>query len=237
MNAFSALLNLIIPRVCHICGAKLLREESFICGPCVSGLPYTGYERYWQNRSALNTDLNPMEQRFAGQLPLVHACAPFFYSRDSSLASLVHDFKYRGFSRLAFALGKKGAEYLKDTDFFKGVDIILPVPLHWFKQLKRGYNQSEMIARGVSEITGIPVGKNLQTQKPHRTQTSLTSEQRIANTTGIFKVDEPALLAGKTVMLVDDICTTGATLLSAGKALVDATGNNIRLSIFTLGVV
>lgn len=236
MNPFKALLDLFIPRVCHVCGRKLLDAERFICDPCQSRLPRTGYENYWHNNTGPNSDLNPMEQRFAGQLPLDHAIAPFFYSRDSSLASLVHDFKYRNFPSLAVELGKKGARAVAASGIFDKTDILLPVPLHWSKKFKRGYNQSQMIAKGLSEVTGIPVGTNLKAVKPHRTQTSLSHDRRIANTRGIFKVTDPDELNDKTIMLVDDICTTGATLLSAGEAIT-ASVENVRLKIFTLGVV
>ena len=236
MNPFAALLDLFLPRICHVCERKLLPQEQFVCTGCISRLPSTGYEKYWTNKDGVNSDLNPMEQRFAGQIPLERACAPFFYTRDSSLASLVHDFKYRGFSQLAVTLGEIGAKNLSASGFFADTDILLPVPLHWRKQMKRGYNQSEMIAKGISKFTGIPVGRQLVAKRGHRTQTSLTSEQRIANTKGIFEVKNPETLEGKKIMLVDDICTTGATLLSASGAVM-ASVKNVRISLFTLGAV
>lgn len=246
MNPLSALINLILPRVCHLCGDKLLEEEEFVCSSCLSRLPRTNYEKYWDKPGVsgqtdtvptVNSDLNPMEQKFAAQIPLQRACAPFFYSRDSSLSQLIHDFKYRGFSRLAACLGKVGAEALNNSGLFNDVELILPIPLHWTKLMKRGYNQTEMIAQGISEITGIPIGKHLKARKAHRTQTSLNSHQRIENTKGIFKIVNPEELRGKTILLVDDICTTGATLLSAGEALATSTNHQLKLRLFTLGVV
>lgn len=237
MNPFTVLVDLFIPRVCHICGRRLIPGEEFICSGCREALPVTGYEKYWANKAMVNSDINPMEQRFAGQLPLAHASAPYFYTRDSALASLIHDFKYRGFSRLANAMGRLGARTLRSSGLFDGVEVILPIPLHWRKYLRRGYSQTRMIAEGVSEITGIPVGTNLKACKPHRTQTALCHEQRIANTRGVFSVERPEELKGRHIMLMDDICTTGATLLSAGETVVAALENDVRISIFTLGVV
>lgn len=237
MNPIRAVVELFLPRTCHICGECLLSSEEFVCGPCASKFPLTGYERYWTDRKALNSDLNPMEMRFAGQIPLGHACAPYFYTRDSALSSLVHDFKYRGFPKLARSLGKRGGDILKSSGLFDGVELLLPVPLHWTKRLRRGYCQTELIATGLSDATGIPVGRQLKAVRAHRTQTSLNTEQRLANTRGVFSVTDPDSLRGRHVMLVDDICTTGATLLSAASVLLGATENSLRISIFTLGVV
>lgn len=237
MNPFSALIDILVPRICHVCDRKLLDFEEFICSDCISVLPVTHYDSYWTNKSGVNSDLNPMEQRFAGQLPLVHACAPYFYARDTALASLIHDFKYRGFSRLAVTLGRLGAESLLSSGLFEGVDVLLPVPLHWTKKLRRGYNQTEMIAQGVSAVTGIPVGHQLKASKAHRTQTALSHEQRLRNTKNIFSLSDSESLTGQHLMLVDDICTTGATLLSAGETVAASLENNVKISIFSIGVV
>lgn len=232
------LIDLFLPRTCHVCGTRLTKSEHFICHPCAQNLPLTRYDTYWRNADPTrpNSDINPMETRFAGQLPFIHACAPYFYTRDSALAQLVHDFKYRGFSRLAAELGRMGAETLKDSGFFDDIDILLPVPLHITKRYRRGYNQSAMIAEGVSRATGIPVGKNLVARRSHRTQTALNAMERLENTRGVFKIKKPGELSGKAILLVDDICTTGATLIAAGEAVL-AGAPSASLSFFTLGVV
>lgn len=237
MNPFAALIDVLLPRTCHICGESLLAHERFVCLDCLEKLPVTGYEKYWGNKTAVNSDLNPMETRFAGLIPMERACAPYFYTRDSALATLVHDFKYRGFSRLAAVMGELGAKALLPSGLFDGVEMLLPVPLHWRKKLKRGYNQTEMLAEGISKATGIPVSTQLKAVKPHRTQTSLTPEQRAENTRGVFELKSPESVHGKRVMLVDDICTTGATLQAASQAVVEATNHDVKIRLFTLGVV
>ena len=234
MNPLKLLVDLIIPRKCHICGEKLGQGEDFICLPCETELPRTAFHNYWKNTTGPNTDLNPMEERFAGQIPLVRATSLFFYTRDSAPAQLVHDFKYRGFPNLAEKLGTLAARELSPTGFFDGIDCICPIPLHRLKHHRRGYNQTEMIAQGVSKVTDIPLSTSLKAVKGHKTQTSLSREERIANTKDVFGVRNPELLEGKTILIIDDICTTGATILSAAHAIEKACPS-ARFSILTLG--
>lgn len=234
MNPFSALVDLIIPRICHICEEKLIKGEQFICLECRSRLPKTNFQNYWQNKTAPNSDLNPLEECFAGQIPLGRGTAFLFYTQGSITAQLVHDFKYRNFPSLARWLGSLAAEEIMPTGFFADIDAILPIPLHWRKLMKRGYNQSERIAEGVAEKTGIPVLRNLIAKKGHRTQTALSAEQRARNTKGIFHIKNPEELSGKHLLIIDDICTSGATILSASNQLLKQC-NNIKISILTIG--
>lgn len=177
-----------------------------------------------------------MEARFAGLVPFVHATAPFFYGRETKLATLVQDFKYRKFPGLARELGRMAALELLPTGFFTGIDVIVPVPLHWRKRMSRGYNQCEQIAYGVGEKTGLPVATNLRAARRHSTQTHLSREERQRNIKGVFKVRKAEALAGKHILLVDDICTTGSTLTAAAQALL-AVCPGARLSMMTIGVV
>lgn len=235
MNPFKAIIDLILPRTCHICGCHLIDGEAFVCMSCHSRLPRTHFHNYWNNTSGVNSDLNPMEERFAGHIPLGHAVSYLFYTRGSSTSTLVHDFKYRNFQSLAHWIGADASRELLPVGFFNGIDAILYVPLHWRKHLRRGYNQSELIAKGISDITGIPVMKNLVAVKGHRTQTSLTREQRMKNTDGIFSIMHPEEVSRRHILLVDDICTSGATLLSCAKTIEKAC-TGVRFSFFTVGI-
>lgn len=225
MKAVDDLLGFLFPRVCHVCGKPLVADNKFICPHCVAGLPRSGFHR---------RDLNPMEERFAGIFPFEKATGHFLYSRNSPLSSLIQDMKYRHFPSIGNVLGELVGAELFSTGFFHGVDIIVPVPMHYWKQIRRGYNQTHHIAAGVSEATGLPVSKSLKAVRAHRTQTALSKEERLANTGGIFKVISPEEIRGKHILLVDDVCTTGATLISAAEALWEA--HPTALTILTIAV-
>ena len=226
MNALGSILEFIFPRQCHICGVTLGDTERYICATCLSRMPRTLFHRQPDNA---------MEQRFMGQFPYRQATGHFFYSRGSELAVLMHDLKYHRFPGLARYLGEVVATELLPTGFLSDIDVVVPVPMHPLKQARRGYNQTIEIARGISRVTSIEVAQNLRAVKSHRTQTSMTLEQRLKNTQGVFGVRRPDELDGKGVLLIDDVCTTGATL-SAGAPALNEACPNIELSLLTLGV-
>lgn len=229
------LIDLLLPRTCHVCGKHLVGDEKFICTLCTSKLPRTLYHRYWGNTESLNSDINPMEMRFAGQIPFEHATAAFFYAKDTHFAQLVQDFKYRKFPSLAHHLGKLAARELIPTGFFSNIEVIIPIPIHWIKRMHRGYNQCDLIAKGLSDVTGIPLATNLRATRGHRTQTHLSREERMANLKGVFRIYRPNEIDGKHVLLVDDICTTGSTLTAAASKIMEECPS-ATLHILTLGV-
>ena len=219
-------LNVLLPQECHVCGAKLASHERFACSHCLGKLPRTGYHR---------RNLNPMEQRFAGQFPFERATGHFFYTRDSALSTLIQDMKYRRFPSIGNMLGRIVASELFSTGFFSGIDLIMPVPMHWAKQIRRGYNQTHHIAAGICGATSIPVCFNLKAIRSHKTQTAMTKEQRLLNTAGLFALKDAEEVEGRGVLLVDDICTTGSTMRSAAETLTTA-APSIRLSLLSIGI-
>lgn len=220
------ILNLFYPAECHICGRALSPGERFICNPCIESLPRTGYQR---------NPRNPMEQRFAGQFPFKSATGHFFYSRDSSLAQLIQDMKYRNFPSIGIKMGEIAGRELYTSGFLNDIDLLVPLPMHYFKKAKRGYNQAERIAKGISEATGIPVVDALKMTRQRTTQTSLSQTQRLANAESLFAAKKGFDLNQKGVLLIDDICTTGATMGAAARTLTSAFPK-IELSLFALGV-
>lgn len=123
----------------------------------------------------------------------------------------------------------------RSTGFFRGIDVIIPVPLHPRKQKLRGYNQSECIARGVSAVTGIPIDVSSVLRRRHtETQTRKSAYERWENVDGIFLLRYPERFVGKHILIVDDVLTTGATTTACADALKDVGG--VHVSILTLAV-
>lgn len=151
------------------------------------------------------------------------------------MAQLMHDLKYRGYAGLGRYLGEIVGNEIYTTGFLADVEAIVPVPMHRFKQARRGYNQAVEIAKGIGRATGIPVEELLESPRRHGTQTALGRQQRLANAAGKFRVKDPKRIDGRHLLLVDDVCTTGATLISAATELLQVSSTT-RVSIYTLAV-
>lgn len=219
--------ELFFPRHCAVCGCKLLRSEKYLCLTCLLEMPRTDYH--------LRAD-NPMEKNLWGKLPLGRATALFYYRRGAPHDKLLFELKYYGNFRLGVYLGQYMARMLKDSGFFQGVQLIVPVPLHPDRLRKRGYNQSAMLAEGISQITGIPVVTDVVVrQKFNDTQTRKGRFERWTNVSDIFLCVAPSELEGKHILLVDDVMTTGATIVSCADSMAGISG--LRISVLTLAMV
>ena len=226
MKALRFIVDSLFPARCHACDEELMSGERFVCSRCIHDMVRTRYH---------SMPDNPMAARFAGLVPFERATAQFFYRPDSDISRLVQDFKYRKFPGIARKLGHISADELLPTGFFYGVDALVPVPMHWSKRVMRGYNQAAVLAKGIAEATGLPVIPALFALRGHTTQTRKTHAERRMNMAGIFAVEPKIDIAGKHLLLVDDVCTTGSTLLSAAEALI-AYSSDVKVSFFALTV-
>ena len=222
----TALLDFISPRACRICGKRLSTAEQEICTVCNMHLPRTGYAE-----SPLD---NNMARRFWGRFNIERAAALFFYEAHSAPARLIHDLKYHGKEELGEWLGRTAAEEFDDHGFFEGIDIIAPVPITWKRRWKRGYNQSVAIARGVSEVTGLPVREKVlkRTHFSH-SQTQLSVSERMENVEDAFRIRQHGGIEGKHILLIDDIVTTGATASACATELQKAGAG--KVSVMSIG--
>ena len=224
MKLFKSLINLLFPRVCAACGNNLLEGEDTVCTTCRFLLPKTGYENYPDN---------PLAQMFYGQMPFNAVMAEFFFSKTGKVQHLIHGLKYHGCRENGIFLGQEIGKSLLKADDYQGIDFIVPIPLHPKKEKIRGYNQSHVIAEGISEMMDVPIAEQCLVRKVFTdTQTKKSREERYQNVKDIFDVKSPENLEHKHILLVDDVLTTGATLMSAGRALMRVEG--IKISVATV---
>lgn len=221
-----ALKGVIIAPTCPICGRRLTPQESFVCLDCQLAAPYT---HLWQSRD------NAMEQRFWGIVPIERAAAFLWFTEGSKWREIIHEFKYHSHWFLAEQSAEWFASELLRTDFLEGIDLIVPVPLHWHRRLSRGYNQSEYIAAGISHKTKIPYTfnavKRIVDNPPQAGAKFLDRWQNIDN---IFTVTRPEALEGRHILLVDDVFTSGATLTTLSNAILTACKENVKISVATI---
>ncbi len=217
--------ELLFPRVCYGCGAHLFENEHEVCNRCLRSLPRTGFEL---------VDDNPVSRLFWGRIFVERSASVFYYRKGELLQKLFHRLKYRGGRKLGHVLGKQAGNILFQSGFTAGVDILIPVPLHEKKYWQRGYNQSELIAQGISEALKIPVvADNLIRTVYTESQTNKGRFERWENVSSIFALKDAGQLDGKHVLLIDDVVTTGATLEACVSAL--KSNADIKVSIATIG--
>lgn len=223
-----ALVQIVGGRVCEICGRTLIGNQVAICTGCLAAVPRTNLHRSTPN----------LLSEFASNAvaPLLIAASWTFYDPASPAANLIRVGKYGNRALYLKALGRiYGSELMADipTEIQK-IDVILPVPMHPRKELKRGYNQAAEFAEGLSEVTGIVLGDNLLTTRQKDTQTHRNRTERRSNVKDIFAVQHPDELNGLNVMVVDDVITTGATISEAILAIGRSGARPASISILAL---
>lgn len=217
-------MSVLMPERCIVCGRTLVTGERLICLHCNVAMPRT---RYHLSR------FNHIHERLMGESRVERAAAWFHYARKSPYTNIILQAKYNDRPEVASEAAAMYAAEIKSDGFFDGIDLILPVPMHRFKELRRGYNQAELIASGLSRVTGIPVGDNLKARRGHNTQTRRGSYDRYVNVAGLFEVVHADELAGRHVLIVDDVMTTGSTTLACCEA-VRAAVPDATISVLTL---
>jgi len=222
--------DLLFPRLCLACGKALESDERHLCPECFDDMPLT---HFWDWSG------NPAEVKMGHRVGIEAAASLFYYRYDSAYHDITPAIKYRGEIMLGYRMGRMLGEYLHKSGRFDTVQAVVPVPLHPSRLFTRGYNQAEVIARGIAASLESPVVCNLLKRlRKTSTQTKLTGDSKRRNLEGAFAVDadEASRLAAggvKHILLIDDVLTSGATLEASTSVLLPY----FSVSIATLGYV
>ena len=215
-------INIFYPDYCLFCHNTLYGHEKYLCLKCSYELPKTDFANHKEN---------PISQLFWGKLVLENATSVYRFSKNGRIQKVVHAFKYKGKKEVALEFGKHIGICLAESPHFTDIDIIIPIPLHYKKERKRGYNQSEWLAKGVSDIMKIKVDtRSIVRTVETQTQTKKSKSERWDNVRSVFSVQDAKSLEGKHILLIDDVITTGSTIEACAAALLDVPATRVSVA-------
>jgi ComF family protein len=218
--------HLFFPPVCLNCRTALNDHAALLCVPCGLEMPPTDHHHYPENA---------VTDRLAGRLPLVFGAAAYVFREGTACQRLIHALKYHHRRDIGVLLGERFGKRIREVDTLADLDGIVPVPIHDRRRHERGYNQAEAIAEGLGRALGRPVlARALRRTAFAGSQTKRGKLERLENVRASFAAGRGEY-AGKHLLLVDDVLTTGATLDFCGQVLID-THPDVRLSIATLAI-
>jgi len=228
---FSKIINdinyVLLPPVCFGCNAQLIRGEQLLCTVCRYDLPLTEFNF---------TQDNAVDRIFIGKVPIAKAVSFLYFYKNGIVKGLLHHLKYGNQMQLGGFLGKWYAEILIEQGNFPKLDVVIPVPLHPRKLRKRGYNQVDAFGKQLATYTKTPYVTDVLIKKTNtNTQTKKNRIDRLLGSEDIFEITDPHLLEDKRILLVDDVITTGATIVACTKALLEA--RNIEVYVATMAFV
>ncbi|MBX2921712.1 MAG: ComF family protein [Chitinophagaceae bacterium] len=224
-TVFDSVSHILFPQLCHGCGSDLVSKDHLLCLQCSEHLHETGFA---------SLPGNPVEKTLWGRLPLQAAASQYYFSKDSLLQQLIHQFKYKNNRGLGIYFGKLMGAALASAWHQVLPDILIPLPLFPDKERKRGYNQAALLCQGMETMLNIPVVYGMvQRIRYTSTQTHKTRMERWQNVEGVFTASANHAVKDKHILLVDDVITTGATLEACGNAILEDIPG-AKISIVTL---
>ena len=234
------LADIILPRECVVCGGRLDRYEKHLCIYCMADLPLT--YTWTMTRNQMSDRFNELIQKdLLSYEPYIFASSLFFYSGEANYRKIPYSIKYHGNTSIGRMFGRMLGERMHSAKHFSDVDLVIPVPLHWTREWKRGYNQSEVIASEIAKSMQAELETRLLYRRRRTTtQTKLDVEHKMQNVSGAFAIREKVLAEipeVRHILIVDDVFTTGATLKACYRALRGYFPISVRISIATLGLV
>lgn len=221
MKILKDVFAIFFPEECLCCNEYLATNESIICLTCRHDLPLTNFS-FEKN--------NLIEKSFYGRIPLENATSLFYFFKKGNVQRLIHELKYKKQQQVGTFIGDWLGEQLNESQRFKTIDCIIPVPLHPKKLKKRGYNQVTTFGESLAKKLEIPYYSTILTRvSSTKTQTKKLRLERWKNVQELFHVQNNAALENKHILLIDDVITTGATLEACYDALSHT--KNLKISI------
>jgi ComF family protein len=220
-------IDLIFPRNCALCKRALFDFEPCLCTICQGMLPKANFH--------LRPFDNELTSKLQGLMPVHRVMAFLRFTKKGKSQTLLHLLKYKNKPELGEELGRLYGLSLLDNGFGGAWDVLVAVPLHALKKQRRGYNQSECFARGLSKVMGIPYRELLVRKKFTTTQTNKSRLERLENVEEVFALNEGQVTQGLRILLVDDILTTGATLCGCAQTLLQGGAKHVDLATIAAG--
>ena len=206
----------LFPRYCLGCGQIISHQEQFLCVACRHELRQTHFH-------LLSDERNPMIKKFWGRVVVQKAAALLYYEKGTVSQRLIHALKYHDRQQVGLWLGQWYATELFQTAYFAEVELVLPVPLHLKKKKKRGYNQVTLFAREIATQLQVPYMEDILIKQQYNSaQAKKHWLERQKSSKEQFVLKDTTTIAGKHILLVDDIVTTGATLTQCATLLIGA---------------
>ncbi len=219
-------LSLFFPLLCLLCRYNQRTTNQPLCLACQAKLSPTNLHLHHENE---------FTDRFIGRVQLETATALYYFSKTSKVQTLLHLLKYGDRPMIGVQLGRWYGYLLKEQALFSTIDLIIPVPLHPKRERQRGYNQSTQFAMGLSEALNIPYKEGVLERRMYTTtQTGKNRFDRLENVLSAFQLKQKDIIAGKHVLLVDDVLTTGATLEACALQLLEAP--DVKISMATIAI-
>jgi ComF family protein len=217
-------LALFFPQACLACQDSLVAGEQHLCTTCRAELPYTNYH-------LLPAAQNSLSRRFWGKLPVAYTLSYVRFLQHGRVQRLLHQLKYQGQQEVGKVLGQLYGAELATAGLGSEFDLIVPVPLHRRKLARRGYNQADAFAQGLAITLPCPWSAAALRRTEHTaSQTRKSRTERWQNVSTVFEVTNPQEVAGRHILLVDDVLTTGATLEACGAALLAAGARQVSIA-------
>lgn len=213
---------LLFPNYCFTCKENLVSGEKYLCSNCCLRLPKTNVHQ---------SQDNPLVKMYGGLLPIENFYAYLKFTKGGKVQKIMEKLKYQNCPEIGALLGIWYGAELKEAGIGQQFDLIVPVPLHASKLRKRGYNQSDFFAKGLSQALAVPWDPKVLVRKTkNETQTKKSRAERFKNVTGIFELASFGAINDKRLLLVDDVITTGATLFASAQPLLEGGCNSISLA-------